>query len=84
MTARETKPTPAALWERAGYLRAAYSAADAAYASAADAAANAAADADYAYDAADAAYAAADADADHAAYVDAYEAGKARWAREHP
>ncbi len=52
------KPTPADLWERAGYLRAAYSAADAASASAA-------------------------ADADYAAYVYAYEAGKARWAREH-
>ncbi len=55
MTARETKPIPAALWERAGYLRAAYSAA-----------------------------AAADAYVDAYADVDAYDAGMARWAREHP
>ena len=39
MTAPEKTPTPAKLWERAGYLRAAYSAASAAdaYAAAADA-----------------------------------------------
>ncbi len=70
------KPTPADLWERAGYLRAAYSAADAAYASAA---------ADAAYAAADAAYADASATADaYAVDVDAFDAGMARWAREHP
>jgi len=73
--APETKPTPAALWERAGYLRAAYDAdadVDTAYAAAAAA-----------YDAVEAACAAAAAAA-APAYADAYEAGKARWAREHP
>ncbi len=67
------KPTPADLWERAGYLRAA---------------AYAAADAANAYDAADAdayaAYVVASAAAAYAAYVYAHEAGMARWAREHP
>ena len=56
-------PTARALWERAGYLRAA----------AVDA-----------YDAYVAAYAAVDAaHAADAVYVDAYDEGVARWAREH-
>ncbi len=74
MSAKE--PTPADLWERAGYLRAAANAdADAADANAADAAASAA----YAYVPTSAA-----ADADDAVDVDAFDAGMARWAREHP
>ncbi len=70
------EPLPAELWERAGYLRAAANAVDVpASANAADAAAYAA----YAYVPTSAA-----ADADDAVDVDAFDAGMARWAREHP
>jgi len=82
VTAPEKTPTPAELWERAGYLRAAYAAASAAdaYAAYVDASAAAYAASAAAYAAAGAAYAAAGASVD----ADAYDAGMARWAREHP
>jgi hypothetical protein len=64
----ETKPTAEELWERAGYLRAAF-----------DAALDAAEDSDTAFDAALAADAAAAAAANAA-----YDRGRERWSAEHP